>query len=263
MDAGAIGQNKQMDPNKVSYYREKMIESLNNCVKIDAKYLEEVEAEALILFQDYKPFMDEGEQGYVESWIKSRDVPTPRLLVKDHKDRKKDGFWPVRLVIPATNYTQCFAKMGYKIIKKTFDERGVNYDKYTIKQAKCLKLDLESIDRKESIKMDEDLIVKLDIEAMYPSITYELVMEAVHYYAKGFSKEEEMRVEAGLEMLKFSMANCLINFGEDYYQYGKEKNPLKRVLTIGGYDSAWLADLVACYILEKTEPIWKKRIRLL
>ena len=77
--------------------------------------------------------MDEGEQGYVESWIKSRDVPTPRLLVKDHKDRKKDGFWPVRLVIPATNYTQCFAKMGYKIIKKTFDERGVNYMKYTIK----------------------------------------------------------------------------------------------------------------------------------
>ena len=63
-----------------------MIESLNNCVKIDAKCLERVEAEVLILFQDYKPFMDEGEQGYVESWIKSRDVPTPRLLVKDHKD---------------------------------------------------------------------------------------------------------------------------------------------------------------------------------
>ena len=67
-----------------------------------------------------------------------------------------------------------------------------------------------------------------------------------------------MRVEVGLEMLKFSMANCLINFGEDYFQYGKEENPLKRVLTIGGYDSAWLADLVACYILEKTEPIWEK-----
>ena len=31
-------------PIRVSYYREKMIESLNNCVKIDAKYLEEVEA---------------------------------------------------------------------------------------------------------------------------------------------------------------------------------------------------------------------------
>ena len=113
----------------------------------------------------------------------------------------------------------------------------------------------KKIGGKEAIKMDKDLIAKLDIESMYPSITYQLVMEAVHYYTKGFSKEEEMRVEAGLEMLKFSMANCLINFGENYFQYGKEEDPLKRVLIIGGYDSAWLADIVACYILEKTEPI--------
>jgi len=217
-------------PIKVSYYRNKMMESLNkNCVKIDVTYLERVEAQAMILFQDYKPFMDAGEQGYVERWIKSRDIPTPRLLVKDHKDQGKDGFWPVRLVIPATNYTQCFAKMGYKIIKQTFDERGVNYMKYTIKQAKCLKLDLERIGRKEAIRMDKDLVAKLDIEAVYPSITYELVAEAVRYYTKGFSEDDTMRVEAGLDMLKFSMSNCLVNFGKDYFQYGKEKDPLKRV----------------------------------
>ena len=54
-----------------------------------------------------------------------------------------------------------------------------------------------------------------------------------------------MRVEAGLGMLKFDMlSNCLINFGANYFQYGKEKNTLKRVLSIGGFDSAWLADLV-------------------
>ena len=155
------GKNNRWIPIEVSYYRKKMMENLdNNCVKIDAKYLERVEAEALILFQDYKPFMDKGEQGYVESWIKSRGVPTPRLLVKDHKDRGNDGFWPVRLVIPATNYTQYFAKMGYKIIKRT--SHGVKYMKYTIKQAKCLKLDLENIGRKEATMMDKDLVVKLD-----------------------------------------------------------------------------------------------------
>ena len=48
---------------------------------------------------------------------------------------------------------------------------------FKINLAKYLKLDLEGIDRKESIKMDEDLIVKLDIEAMYPSITYELQLD--------------------------------------------------------------------------------------
>ena len=71
----------------VSYYCKKMMECLNkNCVKIDVKYLKKVEVEASILFQDYKPFMDAGEQGYVKSWIKSRDVPTPKLLVNDHQD---------------------------------------------------------------------------------------------------------------------------------------------------------------------------------
>ena len=69
------------------------------------------------------------------------------------------------------------------------------------------------------------------------------VLSVNGYYTKGFSKEEEMRVEAGLDMHKFSMSNCLINFGEEYFQYGKEKYPLKRVLSIGGFDSAWLADL--------------------
>ena len=59
-------------------------------------------------------------------------------------------------------------------IQKTFDECGVKYMKCIIKQAKCLKLDLERIGRKEAIRMDKDLIAKLDIEAMYPSITYEL-----------------------------------------------------------------------------------------
>ena len=51
--------NNRWIPIEVSYYREKMMESLNkNFVKIDATYLERVEDEALILFQDYKPFIN-------------------------------------------------------------------------------------------------------------------------------------------------------------------------------------------------------------
>ena len=163
-------------PIQVSYYRKKTIESLNkNFVKINVTYLERIEAQAMALCHAYKPFMDEGEQGYVASWIKSRDIPTPRLLVKGHKNRGEDGLWPVCPVIPATNYRQCFPKMGYKIIQQTFDERGFKYMKYTLKLAKYLKLDLERIGMKEAIKMNKDLIVKLDIETMHPSITYELV----------------------------------------------------------------------------------------
>ena len=51
--------------------------------------------------------------------------------------------------------------------------------KYTIKQAKYLKLDLDRIGGKEAIRMENDLIVKLDIKVMHPSITYEPVAESV------------------------------------------------------------------------------------
>ena len=37
-----------------------------------------------------------------------------------------------------------------------------------------------------------------------------------------------MRVEGGLEMLKLSMSNCLINFGGEYVQYGKRKRSSKK-----------------------------------
>ena len=55
-----------------------MMENRNkNCVKIDITYLERLETEAMVLYHDYKPYMDKGEQSYVKSWIKSGDIPTP------------------------------------------------------------------------------------------------------------------------------------------------------------------------------------------
>ena len=65
-------------------------------------------------------------------------------------------------------------------------------------------------------------------------------------------------IKIGLEMLKFSISNCYVMFGEDYFQYGKEMDPLLRVLAIGSFDAAWLANMVECYILDMTKNRWKK-----
>ena len=46
------------------------------------------------------------------------------------------------------------------------------------------------------------------------------------------------------------MKNTLVSFIDKYYKYGGEMEDEKRGLTIGGYESAWLADLVAAYLLE-------------
>ena len=51
-------------------------------------------------------------------------------------------------------------------------------------------------------------------------------------------------------MIGFGMKNTLVSFIDKYYEYGGEMEDEKRGLTIGGYESAWLADLVAAYLLE-------------
>ena len=53
------------------------------------------------------------------------------------------------------------------------------------------------------------------------------------------------------------MSNTLLTFKDKYYEYGGSIKPERKGLTIGGYESAWLADLVASFILDKVEEILK------
>ena len=59
-------------------------------------------------------------------------------------------------------------------------------------------------------------------------------------------------------MIQFGMSNTLLTFREKYYEYGETVDPSKKGLTIGGYESAWLADLVAAYLLDNTEMIFEE-----
>ena len=49
------------------------------------------------------------------------------------------------------------------------------------------------------------------------------------------------------------MENTLLTFQDQYYIYDGDQSLDEKGLTIGGYESAWLADLVAAYILEQVE----------
>ena len=57
-------------------------------------------------------------------------------------------------------------------------------------------------------------------------------------------------------MIGFGMKNTLVSFVNKYYEYGGDMESEKRGLTIGGFESAWLADLVAAFILKKTESLF-------
>ena len=52
-------------------------------------------------------------------------------------------------------------------------------------------------------------------------------------------------------IIGFSMSSTLLNFQEKYYEYGEEGLETKGS-EIGGYESAFLADLVASYLFEVT-----------
>ena len=49
------------------------------------------------------------------------------------------------------------------------------------------------------------------------------------------------------------MKNTFLTFQDQYYVYDGDRSLDEKGLTIGGYESAWLADLVAAYILENVE----------
>jgi hypothetical protein len=88
----------------------------------------------------------------------------------------------------------------------------------------------------------------------YPSIQFLIIKKAVRYFARELSSENNQKIEKCLEMIGFGMKNTLlVSFIDKYYEYGGEMEDEKRGLTIGGYESAWLADLVAAYLLEMTK----------
>ena len=52
------------------------------------------------------------------------------------------------------------------------------------------------------------------------------------------------------------MSSTLISFDREYYEYhGGERE--EQGLAIGGYEYAFLADLVASYLFEKAKPIFR------
>ena len=83
----------------------------------------------------------EGE--FVRQSLATRAIPSPKLLIKDHKTINKNREFPTRLVIPATNFTATFSKIGYLGIKRCLDKGKVNYSHNSIVQASDLNETLE------------------------------------------------------------------------------------------------------------------------
>ena len=61
--------------------------------------------------------MSKNEVGHINESLKTKSIPTPKLLIKDHKKLTSMGELTTRLVIPETNLSATFAKVGYLGLK--------------------------------------------------------------------------------------------------------------------------------------------------
>ena len=83
---------------------------------------------------------------------------------------------------------------------------------------------------------------------MYPSIKFPVVKNLINFYTKNLPKHARTKTNLYLRLIGFGMSSTLLSFQDKYYEYGDEGLKTKGSV-IGGYESAFLAYLVASYLL--------------
>eukprot|EP00957_Ditylum_brightwellii_P145655 11089980-Ditylum_brightwellii.AAC.1 len=202
-----------------------------------------------------------GENGLLQESLDAKAIPHPQLFVRDNKDKDERGNFPTRLVIPAANFTATFSKIGYMGTKRVLGEHRVDYPKHTTIQSLDLKTKLEGL----GLRRDEVTMMSLDIVNMYPSIRVKLIKKALQHYSRSLPAEAKQRIKFGMMMVQFEMKNTLVNFHDKFYIYqgaAKGHDILEEDVaqTIGGFESVFLADLVASFVFEKMAVCFKSAL---
>jgi len=136
--------------------------------------------------------LSDKEESFIKQTVESKAIPSPKLLIKDHKNPDNEGNFPTRLVVPATNFTSAFPKTGYLGIKRILDNNKVDYMSKTIIQASDLKENLEN----QGITCNNSTIVSIDAEDFYPSVRLNLVRKAVYTRRRSNHHQTLLRPQA-------------------------------------------------------------------
>ena len=95
-------------------------------------------------------------------------------------------------------------------------------------------------------------IASVDAITMYPSIKLSTIRNVVRFFARKITAETKKTINLCLELIRFGMSSTLISFDAEYYKYHSGERE-EQGLAIGGYESEFLADLVASYLFEKSK----------
>ena len=106
-------------------------------------------------------------------------------------------------------------------------------------------------------KINEVTIASIDAVEMYPSITFTLAKKAISYFTRNLPKSKTSTVKLCLKLIAFGMSSTVLTFKEKYFEYG-EKGIKTKGLAIGGYELAFLENLLASYLIEECNNQFKE-----
>jgi hypothetical protein len=94
-------------------------------------------------------------------------------------------------------------------------------------------------------------------------VRFKLVKKAVEFYSQSLPKDVRDTISHCLNMIHFGMKSTLFAFQGQYFEYDGDGVRMPTTVaspSAGGYESAWLADLVAIYILDNTRELFKETL---
>ena len=110
-----------------------------------------------------------------------------------------------------------FSKLGYLSIKRLLDKNSIIYNATTIKNSYDLLEKLSGL----SLVPESSSIFGLDVVNMYPSISLDLIWEAVDYFSNDFDKTDKELLKISWDLAKLGMDNVIIKFHGKYYRENK------------------------------------------
>jgi len=98
----------------------------------------------------------------------------------------------------------------------------------------------------------------MDAEDFYPSARLKPVRKAVCHFSKNPPEEDQITIEHCPNLIKFGMQSTPLAFVDKCCDCDGDRDPEEKGPTIGGHESAWLADPVGAYILDNTKSHFRK-----
>eukprot|EP00957_Ditylum_brightwellii_P144140 10981983-Ditylum_brightwellii.AAC.1 len=105
----------------------------------------------------------------------------------------------------------------------------------------------------------------MDIVNMYPSCKLKLIKQAFRHYTCNLLRKHKKTIETCIKMIAFRIKTTLIRYRDEYFIYkgvvgenGSNGDEDEKKIAIGGYESAFCADVGATYVYKMNESILNK-----